>query len=87
MRSILTRYATKNRCFALVDIVIYPEIAEDLNISTNGTSKQLPTLALFAGGRCDYMGTALLRENELLSILIINNMTGLFSEIPLYFIA
>ncbi|CAM9166812.1 unnamed protein product [Scytosiphon promiscuus] len=45
------RYADRNRRFALVDIVAHPEIAEDLNISTAGTSKQLPTLALFASGR------------------------------------
>ncbi|CAM9989775.1 unnamed protein product, partial [Hapterophycus canaliculatus] len=35
----------------MVDVVAYPELAEDLNISTSGTSKQLPTLALFASGR------------------------------------
>ncbi|CAM9338576.1 unnamed protein product [Pylaiella littoralis] len=45
------RHADKNRRFALVDVVAHPEIAEDLNISTAGTSKQLPTLALFASGR------------------------------------
>ncbi|CAN0226575.1 unnamed protein product [Ectocarpus sp. 6 AP-2014] len=45
------RYADKNRRFAVVDIVAHPETAEDLNINTAGTSKQLPTLALFASGR------------------------------------
>lgn len=45
------RHANKNRRFALVDVVAYPEVAEDLNIDTSGTSKQLPTLALFANGR------------------------------------
>lgn len=47
----LTRYADKNRRFAVVDVLAHPEIAEDLNISTAGTSKQIPTLALFASGR------------------------------------
>eukprot|EP00903_Cladosiphon_okamuranus_P017444 g16068.t1 len=45
------RYADKNRRFAVVDVLAHPEIAEDLNISTAGTSKQIPTLALFASGR------------------------------------
>lgn len=34
-----------------MDVLAHPEIAEDLNISTAGTSKQIPTLALFASGR------------------------------------
>lgn len=45
------RYADKNRRFAVVDVLAHPEIAEDLNISTAGTSKQIPTLALFVAGR------------------------------------
>eukprot|EP00904_Undaria_pinnatifida_P003660 jgi/Undpi1/13295/HiC_scaffold_8.g02957.m1 len=45
------RHASKNRRFGRVDVVAYPEVAEDLNIDTGGTSKQLPTLALFACGR------------------------------------
>eukprot|EP00752_Nemacystus_decipiens_P013491 g11950.t1 len=45
------RYADKNRRFAVVDVLAHPEIAEDLNISTAGTSKQIPTFALFASGR------------------------------------
>lgn len=47
----MNRYADKNRRFAVVDVLAHPEIAEDLNISTAGTSKQIPTLALFASGR------------------------------------
>lgn len=47
----MLRYANKNRRFAQVDVVAYPEVAEDLNIDMGGTSKQLPTLALFAYGR------------------------------------
>ena len=47
----LARYTDKNRRFAVVDVLAHPEIAEDLNISTAGTSKQIPTLALFASGR------------------------------------
>ena len=46
-----TRYADKNRRFAVVDVLAHPDVAEDLNISTAGTSKQIPTLALFASGR------------------------------------
>lgn len=46
-----TRYSDKNRRFAHVDVVAYPDVAENLNIDISGTSKQLPTLVLFVGGR------------------------------------
>ncbi|CAM9104190.1 unnamed protein product [Choristocarpus tenellus] len=45
------RYGDKNRHFATLDVVAYPEVAEELNINTDGASKQLPTLALFTAGR------------------------------------
>lgn len=63
------RHASKNRRFGRVDVVAYPEVAEDLNIDTGGTSKQLPTLALFACGRWGRIGgvgagTSMLHEGR-----------------------
>lgn len=55
----LVRFGDKNRRFAVVDVVAYPEVAEDLNINTGGTSKQLPTLALFTSGRYAFTGVFL----------------------------
>ncbi|CAM9765885.1 unnamed protein product [Discosporangium mesarthrocarpum] len=49
--SLAKRYGNKERHFATLDVVAYPELAEELNINTSGASKQLPTLALFASGR------------------------------------
>lgn len=48
---IAPRFGDKNRRFAVVDVVVSPDVAEDLNIDVGGTTKQLPTLALFIGGR------------------------------------
>ncbi len=45
------KYSGPKKRFARVDIVQYPDIAEDMNIDVSGTTKQLPTLALFSNGR------------------------------------
>lgn len=46
------RFVGAQRRFAVVDVVAHPQVAEELTIDTSGTSKQLPTVALFVGGRC-----------------------------------
>ncbi len=45
------KYSGPKKRFAMVDIVQNPDIAEDMNIDASGTTKQLPTLALFSNGR------------------------------------
>ncbi len=45
------KYSGPKKRFARVDIVQHPDIVEDMNIDVSGTTKQLPTLALFSNGR------------------------------------
>ncbi|CAM9721756.1 unnamed protein product [Chrysoparadoxa australica] len=45
------KYGSEDRQFARMDLVSYPEVAEDLNIDMSGSSSQIPTLALFYKGK------------------------------------
>ncbi len=49
--NLVEKYSGPKKKFAMVDIVRHPDIAEDMNIDVSGTTKQLPTLALFSNGR------------------------------------
>mmetsp|Transcript_28515 Transcript_28515/g.37302 ORF Transcript_28515/g.37302 Transcript_28515/m.37302 type:complete len:260 (-) Transcript_28515:192-971(-) len=46
-----TKHKRKDIRYAKIDLVRFPELAEDLNIDVSGTSWQLPTFILFYKGR------------------------------------
>jgi len=51
MAELSLKYATPGLRFGKLDVSRYPQIAEDLGISLTGTSRQLPTLVMFKGGK------------------------------------
>ena len=50
LASLSLKYSKDGLAFGKVDVVKYPELAEEFRIDTSGTSWQLPTIILFYKG-------------------------------------